>query len=129
MPTKTVFVEPDKFMDIIDKDGKQIPVYHTYKNDDIENNPPHGYSYTFDKRQDGNAVFDIRSFIIEEDSPLGNHPPFINSVEDKAEQDKLKQQWAEWHQPGGGEEQARKAIIQGLWDLGYLKATYAQLSE
>lgn len=82
MPYISTFVSPKKFMSF-----KGVKVYHTYKDDEMENGPK-TYSFTFNADADG-EVFDVRELSTWVEPP---HPPYLsgddNTPENQATWDK-----------------------------------------
>ena len=115
MPYKTVWVEPEVFLE-----HNGVTVYHTYKDDDIEQGADR---YWFTLREDGGedeGAFDIRYV-----DPLGllrNHPPLkCGPSWDSAtpqERDAITEAWAEWYESGFDE--ARRAVLRNAIDKGLL---------
>lgn len=122
MPTSTDWVMPDVFMT-----HNNVTVYRTYKDGDVGQGANTHY-FTTDCYSDDHS-FDVREVDVPSKELLNNHPPYLAADvnpefatatgEQKAE---WRRQWDEWHEDGGGEEQAIATIIKEAIDLGLIKA-------
>lgn len=112
MPYKTQYVAPKLFME-----HNGVKVYHTYKNDDIDDRV-YRYDYTLSADNCENN-FDIRDLEVSETELLKNKPKFM-SLDDSAELRKVLQTaWDNWNNIE--EPKAIKCIIKSAIDKGLIK--------
>lgn len=114
MPYKTVWVEPEVFLE-----HNGVTVYHTYKDDDVDQGTD-WYWFRLDQEEDDEGMFDIRDV-----DPLGllkSHPPIKTgpawdaaSPEEKAA---ISDAWYKWYENGFDE--ARRAVLRHAIDKGLL---------
>ena len=101
MPYTSTWVNPKLFLT-----HKGVKVYHTYKNDDCQNNPPSENYFTTD-RMDGSyegKCFDVRELAAWAEPA---HPPFLCGEGDTAANRKA---WDKWNKENMYAKSVRKAI-------------------
>lgn len=122
MPTKTVWVAPEEFLT-----HKGVTVYHTYKENDIDD-CRHPYCFTTCGTSD-DEFFDVWKLDVPSKDLLKAHPPYLTvsnpeyltaTPEVKAE---WTRQWTDWH--NGGEARIVAAILKEAIDLGLIPASGA----
>ena len=115
MPYKTIWVEPEVFLE-----HSGVTVYHTYKDDDIEQGAS-WYWFRLDQEENDEGEFDIRDLdplgLLRNNSPTRGGPGW--GAASPEEKDAIMEAWAKWHESGFDE--ARRAVLRNAIDKGLLK--------
>jgi hypothetical protein len=121
MPTQTQWIPPEIFLT-----HNGVTIYHTYKDDDVDQGPQ---TYWYTTRNDADeGKFDVRELDVEARRRLEQHPPFLSDdnpayrAAPPKQRAQWKRQWQAWQAPGGGEEQAIRAILKEAIERGKLDA-------
>lgn len=108
---------------------KGVRVYFTYRDNDIEQ-PASDYLFTTSATDGNEGRFDVRSLDVPCKEQLDMHPPYLTAhgnpayaTATDAQRAEWKQQWHEWLNYGGGQEQAIHAVIREAIDLGLIVAS------
>ena len=92
MPYKTVWVNPAVVLRVrVPNSLQPIIVYHAYKNDDCENNPPARFHFLWDDSESYDDAFDVRDVSGWVDCP---RPPFCTGDDNTPEN---RAAWDVWH--------------------------------
>lgn len=120
MPNATDWTSAEMFKKI-----NGVDVFHTYKDDDIDQGI-NKYRYTLDKDSDDHS-FDVRQLKVPSIGLLDAHPPYKTDscrewlVATSAEKDAISAQWEKWHRDGdGGEMTAIATVIEEALTLNLL---------
>lgn len=100
MPYKTVYVKPKVFLRF-----RGVTIYHTYKDDEIDNGPS---TFWFAQDHDEGIGFDVRELETWREPP---HPPFLCGKHDTEENRKA---WDQYHKSGSETTAIRKAIREAI---------------
>lgn len=99
MPTISTYVAPEI---VLTHNG--VTIYHTYKNDEIEQGPS-DYWFTLDPDDteiDGETRFDVRELQVPSAVLLKAHPPYLSGphwvAASSSTRAKWKRQWDDWHE-------------------------------
>lgn len=119
MPTKTIWVEPEPFME-----HQGITVYYAYTDDDMDQGRC-SFHFTLDMCSD-EYQFDVRKLDVPSTALLKGHPPFLSATNPvyanatPEQQAQWRKDWDDWQRNDGGEEQAIKTILRDAIDKALL---------
>jgi hypothetical protein len=113
MPYQTVPVDAELFLS-----QAGVYIYHTYKDDDIEQGPNQFWFTTQRVDCDDQYMFDVRD--LDSAHLLEQHPPYLQGENDTPEN---RAAWQRWHEVD--EPDAIQAIIRASIDAGLIKAPEA----
>lgn len=126
MPDKSVWVAPKLFLT-----HRGVRVYHTYKDDELENGPS-PYILTTDPLNElpyderASNQIDVRSLDVPSRKVLDGHPPYLTDTDERfrkatpTQRKKWKKQWADWQ--ATGEVEAIRHVVKEAIELGIIQA-------
>jgi hypothetical protein len=118
MPYRTVWEDPEVYLE-----HNGVTVYHTYKDDEVEQGP-RTYYFVTNISDSEDEAFDVREFKVPSRVALEGHPPYLSESYSRYRDasPEQREQWGrEWHLwQTGGEAEVIKTILREAIDQGLI---------